>query len=511
MSHRRKFIKDFSIGSAAIAIGIKDPQHIFPLASSGKGPYMATGIKIGEVSATEAIVWVRLTKNKERIDDTAPEPVILYKNDATGEFQKRDHGDSRPDLEPRVEYVNGSDINSIAGAVPAGEGEMRVLYKTANEHKWMETSWEKAGLDQDGIRQFQLSGLLPGKEYAIRVESRPSGMTNAANMMEGGFKTAPAKDDHADIRFMVVTCQAYHDRDYGNKGFKIYESMLKQKPDFFVHTGDIIYYDQQAKNLDLARWHWQRVYSFPTLVEFHKKVSSYFMKDDHDTWMNDCWPDMQTRFMGDFTFKQGQRLFLEQVPMGGKTYRSYRWGKHLQIWMVEGRDYRSANDMPDGPEKTIWGKEQINWFKQTVEGSDATYKILISPTPLVGPDRPKKNDNYANQGFYLEGEMLRRFVEEHDMFVVNGDRHWQYASKDAETGLLEFGCGPVSTEHAGGWNSNDRKPEHLYLNVIGGYLEVNIKHAGGHPEVIFTFHGVDGKILYEYKHQASTNVRNDQQ
>ena len=44
--------------------------------------------------------------------------------------------------------------------------------------------------------------------------------------------------------------------------------------------------------------------------------------------------------------------------MGEQTYRTFRWGKDLQIWLVEGRDFRSPNNMPDGPDKTIWGAEQ---------------------------------------------------------------------------------------------------------------------------------------------------------
>ncbi len=33
--------------------------------------------------------------------------------------------------------------------------------------------------------------------------------------------------------------------------------------------------------------------------------------------------------------------------------RTFRWGKTLQIWLVEGRDYRSPNNMPDGPEDPV--------------------------------------------------------------------------------------------------------------------------------------------------------------
>ncbi len=53
--------------------------------ASCDSPYMATGIKIGEVSDSEAIVWVRLTKTEKRVDFGAPMPKISYTLASTGE------------------------------------------------------------------------------------------------------------------------------------------------------------------------------------------------------------------------------------------------------------------------------------------------------------------------------------------------------------------------------------------------------------------------------------------
>ena len=66
---------------------------------------------------------------------------------------------------------------------------------------------------------------------------------------------------------------------------------------------------------------------------------------------------------------------MEWFPLNEKTYRTVRWGKHLQVWMVEGRDYRcSDNGMTDGPDKSIWGEEQKKWFFDTFSKSDATFE-----------------------------------------------------------------------------------------------------------------------------------------
>jgi alkaline phosphatase D len=222
------------------------------------------------------------------------------------------------------------------------------------------------------------------------------------------------------------------------------------------------------------------------------------MKDDHDTWINDAWPTREARMMGDFTFAEGQATFLEQVPINDVTYRTFRWGRDLQIWMVEGRDYRSPNTDPDGPKKTIWGAEQVAWFKRTVEESDATFRILISPTPLVGPDRDNKFDSHANVGFRFEGDMLRQWVsQQRDMVVISGDRHWQYVSVDDETGLREYATGAASDEHADGWKQGDVRPEHRYLNVVGGFLTVMVDRQQGKPLLTLRHHDVLGNVLHQ--------------
>ncbi|KPK43888.1 MAG: hypothetical protein AMJ65_04555 [Phycisphaerae bacterium SG8_4] len=461
-----------------------------------QGPYQATGIKIGEVTDNSAIVWTRLTRHPERVGSEAPMPKVSYRDPATGRLSER-RGSGRPDAEPVVEFPDNSTIETIEGAAPGTLGKIRVRYRAAGASDWRGTDWCAVDPKRDYTHQFKLTGLQPNVQYQLRAE------TPAGSVVEGRFKTAPPVDEAAPVVFTVSTGQAYPDQDAAGGGYKIYAAMLKLDLSFFVHTGDIVYYDRLAKSLPLARWHWARMYSLPTNVEFHRQVASYFIKDDHDTWMNDCWPTRETRFMGDFTFEQGLAVFREQVPMGDRTWRTFRWGRDLQIWLVEGRDYRSPNTMPDGADKTIWGKEQKAWFKRTVRQSDATFRILISPTPVVGPDRTNKHDNHSNRDFQYEGNEIREFLsKQKNMYVICGDRHWQYVSVDRTTGVREYSCGPASDKHAGGWTNDQRYPEHRYLNVTGGFLAVMVDSPQGMPTVVFRHHAVDGDILNEDRFTA---------
>jgi len=476
---------------------------IFLLATSGcvdsphlpHSPHMATGIKIGEVTDSTAIVWVRLTRNEARVDYGAPMPEVSYTLESTGEPIDNMKNRQR-DAVPSVSFPGGSSVDTIEGATPGSAGFVRVRYKSESDEDFAATSWKAVNPAADFTQQFQLTSLQPGSRYSIEVDYGAS-KDRRSNTLAGAFRTAPARDVEAAITFTVVTGQRYPHRD-ADDGFKIYRQMQNMDPDFFVHTGDILYYDEYGKTPELANWHWQRIYSLGSLVDFHRNVPSYFMKDDHDTLVNDSWPTMHTTFMGELTFEKGLKIFREQVPMGDKTYRTVRWGKDLQIWMVEGRDFRSSNTMEDGPDKTIWGAEQMAWFKRTVQESDASFRVLISPTPIVGPDRDNKNDNHANPAFSYEGNLLREFIAtQENMIVVCGDRHWQYVSVDATHGIKEYSTGPVSDEHAGGWSNDMLRPEHQYLNVIGGFLAVTVERQDGEPILIARHHGVDGEVLNE--------------
>lgn len=459
------------------------------VAESSRGTvFQATGLKIGEVSPSSAIVWTRLTARRERNPSDGPRVDIRYVNDQQDKNRRRGTVEA-------VVYPPGVTAEDLREAVPGAAGECRVRYRLAGHQEWLTTAWGAVDPDRDFTRQVELSDLQPQSNYELRVEGRVNSRSTQVSQLDGSFRTAPLPDVPAQVVFTVSTGQGNNDQDRPD-GFQIYPSMLQLKPDFFVHTGDMVYYDRLAKTLPLARYHWQRTFSWPTNLAFHRQVASYFEKDDHDTWLNDCWPTMQTDYMHEFTFVEGQAVFLEQMPMGPQTYRTFRWGRDLQIWLVEGRDFRSANNAPDGPDKTIWGANQKEWFKHTVLESDATFRVLISPTPLVGPDRSKKNDNHANDGFQYEGRELRAFIgSQKNLVVICGDRHWQYMSVDPATGTREYSCGPASNKHAGGWSKDDYVPEyHRFLRVKGGFLSATVERKNSTPTLTLKFHGVDGTV-----------------
>jgi alkaline phosphatase D len=470
---RRQFIKR----SAVLAGSAIAPSLL--AANSEAAAHQATGVKVGEVTDTSAIVWTRLTASPTRKNDGVVMP-------------KRVGKEAKKKLDLTVS------ADQIEGACPGAAGKIRVRYGTKEDlSDAKETPWMEVSEATDFTHHFDLAGLKPETVYHYVVE------TEAGDAKHGGFTgkfdTAPELASPSNLRFCVMTCQGYQDRDHAD-GHPIYPSMLALNPQFVSMTGDVVYYDSNdptASTPALARLHWERMFSLPRQVALLRSTSSYWLKDDHDTLKNDSWPGMK---QGILTFDEGQQIFKEQTPMSGPGYRTFRWGRDLQVWFTDGRDHRSPNNMPDGPDKTIWGAEQKAWFKQTVKDSDATWKVLISPTPLVGPDRGNKNDNHANKGFTHEGDELRSWMQANvpdNFFVVCGDRHWQYHSVHPVTKVREFSVGPASNSHASGSPGED-KTYHLYHKVQGGFLSVQLTGSGKESKIHFTHHDVDGNVAHEY-------------
>src|SRR5437016_2107046 len=70
-----------------------------------------------------------------------------------------------------------------------------------------------------------------------------------------------------------------------------------------------------------------------------------------------------------------------------RIYRSFRWGRDLELFLLDDRSYRSRNDLPDIAQnhKTMLGAEQLAWLKKGLADSDATWKLIACEVPLSVP------------------------------------------------------------------------------------------------------------------------------
>ncbi len=460
--------------------------------------HLAQGIVVGEVTATSALLQTRLTATPGR--------------DATGDV---------PGASGRVQFeVSTAESFSPAARVTA-------------------TPWLEARAESDFIVKAFLQPLQPGTRYHVRAKFAPpsAAPTTPRTSAPGTFKTLPAATTAAPVSFVLTSCLNYGfymngpkndgqgayagpDRD---QGYPALVPIARLAPDFVILDGDCVYYDHpvatRAQKLPELRKKWHEQYSLPRFVELFARTATYWLKDDHDHRIND------SDATGDYepSHALGIATFREQVPIvnpattAESTYRNHRMGRQLQIWFVEGRDYRTPNKDPDGPTKTIWGAEQRAWLQRTLQESDATFKILVSPTPLIGPDDGSKRDNHVNpRGFKHEGESFLAWLRDHGIkpgqfYIVCGDRHWKYHSQHA-TGFEELSSGALNRENSRlGRNPGDpqstdpeSKVKQFYTDkpASGGFLRVAVAPAARGAEITFTHHDDTGAVLHQHRRAA---------
>jgi alkaline phosphatase D len=443
-------------------------------------------------------------------------------------------------LQSRLTALPGPDLDA-SGDIPGAAGVAAFEWSSAADFSAVRrTPWLEAKPEHDFIVRTRLEGLAPATTYHYRLvfgADEASARPGPARR----FRTLPAADSTAPLSFTMGSCQNYAFFMQGKDGrggapaedrrlgYPAYAAMLALEPDFFIGTGDIVYYDHPvataAKTLEELRRKWHEQFRLPRLVEFLGRTAASWSKDDHDFRFDDA--DAAGSRLP--TAATGIDVFREQMPLldssdrSSPTYRTHRVHRHLQLWFTEGRDHRSPNAAPDGPEKSLWGPEQRAWLERTLLESDATWRVIISPTPMIGPDRANKRDSHANLGgFRHEAESFFAWAKAagiDNLFVFCGDRHWQYHSIHP-SGVEEFGCGALNDENAipgirpGGKNSTDpegliRQP-FLYPEPTGGFLHVRVDEEAGQPRLRIDFTDDDGKVLHAVTHRPPHAARSGQ-
>ncbi len=414
---------------------------------------------------------------------------------------------------------------SLEGDVPGAPGQAKFQLSTDPAFDdARETRWLKALPGSDHIVKTKVSGLSPGTRYYYRLlYGKDREHVNRGPL--GSFRTLPAKGAREEISFAVVTGMNYYRFHDGEKAYKgpdkslgypALQEITELAPDFVVFTGDNVYYDHGDRAMTerelRSKWHEQFVQK--RFKKLFSRVPGFWEKDDHDYRYNDC----DNTGIIPPSPALGRSVFKEQAPVTDPevpddlTYRTHRAGDLLQVWLLEGRDYRHPNLMPDCRHKSLWGDKQKKWLKRTLLASDADFKIIISPTPMIGPDDRYKRDNHTNpHGFRHEGERFFEWARqegflEKGLVIICGDRHWQYHSIHP-SGFQEFSCGALVDANSrigikpGDPQGTDprgriRQP-YTSEEPSGGFLLVKVEPKADRALISFNFHDERGRILYK--------------
>jgi alkaline phosphatase D len=206
--------------------------------------------------------------------------------------------------------------------------------------------------------------------------------------------------------------------------------MARHAADFFLFVGDTIYADAPCNRPDtvpganfrattLAEYRARHRYNRedPAFQDFLRRTSVVAIWDDHD---------VRNNFAGTTEPKTrvGRQAFLDYWPVAAgddahRLHRSLRWGRLLEVFVLDTRQYRSDNAAPDGPAKTMLGAGQRQWLLDAVPASTAVWKLIVSSVPLAIPTgRPERRDSWSNASIFgLVLESGTGFATERDAIL----------------------------------------------------------------------------------------------
>lgn len=321
-------------------------------------------------------------------------------------------------------------------------------------------------VDVDAERDFTgrigLAALTANTPYSYRVWCSAGGDNERGDRdgADGHFVTAPAPDEVRPLRILWSGDLGGQNvcRDAA-RGYPIFSVMAARKADLFIALGDMIYGDDaclatgrygnaQFPGPPPARdragyWaHWRYNRADPAQQAFLAGTPMAAVWDDHEI-INDAGPlhDSPRDAPDLHLMPPALDAFLDYQPLlppsdePTRLYRRQRWGKHVEIFLLDTRQYRDSNAAPDdaGAPKTMLGPEQRRWLEEAVASSTATWKIIVASVPL---SIPTNGDGFASgdtdRGF--EHEAAELFAVLHARGVRNP--LWLTTDVHFATGLL---------------------------------------------------------------------------
>jgi alkaline phosphatase D len=277
--------------------------------------------------------------------------------------------------------------------------------------------------EHDFTGKVAVDGLAPATAYDYRAWCAEENGGGESHAQRGAFRTAPRPGDATPVRFAWGGDLGGQNvcRDAA-RGYPIFDAIAARDLDFFVGLGDMIYADDAcsgsgrygnvqlpgigaAATLDAYWAHWRYNRDDPTFRRLLARTPYYAVWDDHEVAndfgpLHDTLPWKPDRHL----LPLGRAAFVDYAPMlpepPQRLYRTVRWGRHLELFVLDTRQYRDANFAEDtaAQPKSMLGAEQRAWLEGALGRSDATWKVIVSSVPLSLPTGAVVRDGWADHG-----------------------------------------------------------------------------------------------------------------
>lgn len=315
-----------------------------------------------------------------------------------------------------------------------------------------------------------------------------------------------------EFSFLTGSCSYFNQPEFDRPGTpygkdaSIFNTMAKENAAFMLWLGDAWY----TREVDYySEWGlWYRAShdrSVPELQEFLKSMPHLATWDDHDYGPNDIGKN--------YILKETSRKVFTSYfcnPSAGENgqgiYTMTTWGD-ADIFLTDNRWWRSADQLPDtvngkpNPAKKMLGDQQMEWLKNALLYSTATFKIITVGSQVLNPVSPF--DKWRD--FPAEYQELMDFLAENKItgvLFLTGDRHHSEIIKVERPGtypLYDITVSPLTSgTHVFGAAEKNNPYRVFGLDQEQNYGRFSFSGPRGSRKLTVEFLGVKGEKKGEW-------------
>jgi len=407
-----------------------------------------------------------------------------------------------------------TDTSIILNMVPNADIQSYIQYGTVSGNYSDQTSISSVTATEP--MEILIEDLQPNTRYYYRVLYSVDQGVNWIPRQEYTFHTQ--RSPGSTFSFLIQTdphvVKENSELNYGNPS--IYEVTLQneaiEQADFIIDLGNTFLSDQAESEiqseqmyLDVREYFDQVAHSTPLMLALgnHDGECGWLLSNTSDNlavWAANSRKKYYPNPVPD-GFYTGSTTVTPHISGDGlrENYYAWQWGDALFI--VLDPYWFSTGGLASGEWNWSLGEEQYNWFKSTLEQSDAPYKFVFAHQLFSIASEGRGGAHRANTGEW--GATESDFIANrpgwtyhnsiHDLMIDNNvsaffHGHDQFYAIENLDGVLYQECPMPSSTTSG---SRNEYPDAYELDS-GGYLKVTISPAN--TEINYVSSTVSGSI-----------------
>jgi alkaline phosphatase D len=284
-----------------------------------------------------------------------------------------------------------------------------------------------------------LNKLAPGKKYLYSVFVNKEKLSFPYETSFTSKKLWVSREQAPDFSIALGSCTYINEEalDRPGKGYgsnySIFESINSKNPDIMLWMGDNVYLREADWDSKTGIYHrYTHSRSVKELQPLLAKTQNYAIWDDHDFGPNDSDRSFYNKYVTQAAFKDfwANKSYGMDPHQKEGTCSVFSWSD-ADFFLLDNRFFRSPNERKTG-ERTILGKQQLDWLIDALSSSKASFKIIaIGGQFLNTAARFENYECYKEEKNYILDQINANNIN--GVLFLSGDRHFSELSKISTT------------------------------------------------------------------------------